>query len=79
MNFLYHVYIDIKKILKYRGSESLSFSFLFFSFSYSFSGPFELPSAVTKGGGSRRGLGGSEYTLAESVHDMSRVTKQIYS
>ena len=40
------------------GVESLSFSFLFFSFSYSFSGQFELPSAVTNIGGSRRGSGG---------------------
>ena len=29
--------------------------FIFFYFSYSFSGRFELPSAVTKSGGSRRG------------------------
>ena len=31
------------------------FIFFFFSFSYSFSGQFELPSAVTNNGGSRRG------------------------
>ena len=37
------------------GFESLSFYFLFFSFSYSFIGQFELPSAVTNNGGSRRG------------------------
>ena len=37
------------------GFESLSFSFLFV---YSFRGQFELPSAVTNSGGSRRGSGG---------------------
>ena len=40
-------------------------SFFFVFFSYPFSGQFELPSAVTNSGGSRRGSGGfgTEYFI----------------
>ena len=44
------------------------FSFLFSS-SYSFSGQFELPSAVTNSGGSRRGSGGfgTDYFIFKGI------------
>ena len=45
------------------------FLFSFFSFSYSFSGQFELPSAVTNSGGSRRGAGGfgTDYFIFKGI------------
>ena len=46
------------------GVRKPEFFFSFFSSSYSFSGQFELPSAVTNSGGSRRGSGGSEHVIS---------------
>ena len=56
------------------GFESLSFYFLFFSLSYSFSGQFELPSAVTNSGGSRRGSGGfgTDYFIFKGIFKNER-------
>ena len=52
-----------------RGVRIPEFFFSFFSLSYSFSGQFELPSAVTNSGGSRRGSGGfgTDYFIFKGI------------